>query len=315
MEQRLRFDAYVDRCLYDPEQGFYASGRGVAGRRGDFITSPEVGPLFGAVLARALDAWWRELGCPDPYVVIDAGSGPGTLQRSLELAAPACAAAWQLRSIDIADRNRNGASGADQLGSLEGSVVIANELLDNLPFRVLERTDSGWSEVYVVAMAEELVDTEAPAWAEALSVEPGQRIPVHDRAVRWVESVLDGGAARLVVFDYGEPATETLARRGGWLRTYRAHERGDDPYREPGSWDITTDVGFDQLPAPDGLVRQAEFLSRWGIDVLVEQGREYWTAHAARPDVAAFRMRSRLNEAAALLDPRALGNWLVAEWS
>ena len=50
---RERFDDYVDRCLYDPDHGFYASGRGSAGgHRGDFVTSPEVGPLFADVLSR-----------------------------------------------------------------------------------------------------------------------------------------------------------------------------------------------------------------------------------------------------------------------
>ena len=51
----MAFEAWVEACLYDPDGGFYAAG-GAAGRRGDFITSPEVGPLFGAVVARWLDA-------------------------------------------------------------------------------------------------------------------------------------------------------------------------------------------------------------------------------------------------------------------
>ena len=59
-QRAIPFERFMDLALYG-EHGFYNSG-GVAGRRGDFITSPEVGPLFGAVLARALDVWWRELG-------------------------------------------------------------------------------------------------------------------------------------------------------------------------------------------------------------------------------------------------------------
>lgn len=85
----ISFEAFQEACLYDPDGGFYASG-GAAGRRGDFLTSPEVGPLFGAVVARALDAWWAEMGQPDPFVVIDAGAGPGTLARSVLSASPAC---------------------------------------------------------------------------------------------------------------------------------------------------------------------------------------------------------------------------------
>ena len=72
----LPFDEVMALALYDPEHGFYATG-GRAGRRGDFLTSPEVGPLFGAVVARALDAWWAEAGEPDVFIVVEAGAGPG----------------------------------------------------------------------------------------------------------------------------------------------------------------------------------------------------------------------------------------------
>ena len=72
----IGFDDYMAHALYAPGLGFYASGRG-AGRRRDFLTSPEVGPLFGAIMARALDAWWQELGRPSRFVVVEAGAGPG----------------------------------------------------------------------------------------------------------------------------------------------------------------------------------------------------------------------------------------------
>jgi SAM-dependent MidA family methyltransferase len=133
-----------------------------------------------------------------------------------------------------------------------------------------------------------------------------------------VGDVLARGPAVLVVVDYGATTTAELARRGGWLRTYRHHERGDDPYDQPGGWDITTDVAIDQLPVPAGyereVVDQAAFLRRWGIDELVAEGRAHWAAHAARPDLAAIRMRSRVGEAEALLDPAGLGRWLVCTW-
>ncbi len=85
----IGFDEYVAQALYAPGLGFYAGGGG-AGRRHDFLTSPEVGPLFGAVLARALDSWWDGFGRPDPLVVVEAGAGPGTLARSILAAAPRC---------------------------------------------------------------------------------------------------------------------------------------------------------------------------------------------------------------------------------
>jgi len=153
----IGFDDYVDQALYAPELGFYTRGGG-AGRRRDFLTSPEVGPLFGAVVARALDTWWDELGRPDPYLVVEAGAGPGTLARTVLAAAPRCLATLRLVLVEPAEvqwatHPSDVTSRADlplpgEMG--DGPVVVlANELLDNLPFGLVELTDVGWCEVMV----------------------------------------------------------------------------------------------------------------------------------------------------------------------
>ncbi len=137
----------VELALYHPSGGFYEGG-GRAGRGGaDFITSPEVGPLFGAVLARALDSWWVALGSPDPFLVVEAGAGTGTLAAAILSAGLPAAMRYvaversaALRAV-AADRL---AGRADVVGDLPpgpfDGVVLANELLDNLPFRLLQRT-------------------------------------------------------------------------------------------------------------------------------------------------------------------------------
>ena len=100
-----------------------------------------------------------------------------------------------------------------------------------------------------------------------------------------------------------------------WLRTYRGHERGGHYLADPGSQDITAQVVLDQLPVPDAVRTQAQFLQRWGIDELVEEGRRAWAVAAAAPTLAAMKMRSRVREAEALLDPAGLGGFLALEWS
>ena len=66
----MPYEDLLELALYDPEHGFYTAG-GQAGRRGDFITSPEVGPLFGLVVSRAIDRCWDDLGQPDDFTVVE----------------------------------------------------------------------------------------------------------------------------------------------------------------------------------------------------------------------------------------------------
>ena len=183
-EGPIPFDVFVDGAL-SGEGGFFEQGRG-AGRAGhDFVTSPEVGALFGALVARALDGWWTDLDAADPYFVVEAGAGRGRLAADVLAAAPACAPALRYllveRSAALRDAQRElltlepledavgptsvvdgdldavPVAGAGpivaSLGELPvlpfAGVVLANELLDNLPFRLVERASvagegDGW---------------------------------------------------------------------------------------------------------------------------------------------------------------------------
>ena len=120
----------------------------------------------------------------------------------------------------------------------------------------------------------------------------------------------------MVAFDYVTTSTALLAAEPwrGWLRTFRGHERGDHYLTAPGTQDITAQVALDQLPTPDLVQSQTEFLQRWGIDDLVDEGRRAWVAAAASPTVAALTMRSRVREAEALLDPAGLGGFTALTW-
>ena len=309
--------------------GFYASG-GAAGRRGDFITSPEVGPLFGAVVARMVDDAWRAAGSPPTFAVVDAGAGPATLLRSIRAAAPACLDALHFVAVETSAVQRNDhpefvTSLAELPAGPFDGVIIANELLDNLPFRLFVM-DGGWREAYVVEQRDG-VFAEVLRGADdldALALPPaghGARAPVQ-RCGRWVADALARlRRGRLVLVDYSTATTAALAGRPyrEWLRTCRGHERGSHYLRDAGLQDITNEVALDQLFAvagePDAVRTQAQFLQRWGIDDLVEQGRQFWSANAARPTVAALTMRSRVREAEALLDPDGLGAFTVVEYS
>jgi SAM-dependent MidA family methyltransferase len=325
MSRTVSFSEFMRVALYGPS-GFYTSG-GRAGRRGDFITSPEVGPLFGAVVARFLDGEWERLGRPDPFTVVDAGAGPGTLARSVLAASPTCRDAMRYVAVDISDAQReHHPEGIESVAEMPGGpfdgAIIANELLDNLPFR-LAVFDDGWREAFVTELPdgrlEEHLSVPFDPRPVLLPVAPllGARAPLQDDARAWVDdacSRLRSGS--VVAIDYCSATTAGLALRPwrDWLRTYRGHERGGHYLADPGSQDITTEVAIDQLPEPDAVRSQAQWLQLHGITELVDEGKRYWEAHAANPDLAAMRMRSRVSEAEALLDPSGLGSFSVVEW-
>jgi SAM-dependent MidA family methyltransferase len=318
--EAVPFERFMRDALYG-SRGFYNSG-GAAGRRGDFITAAEVGPLFGAVIARALDGWWRELGQPGDFTVIETGAGPGTLARAILAARPACSPRYIAVEISAAQRERHPVgieSRADLPDEPVTGVVLASELLDNLPFR-LAVFDGAWREAFVTGdpPTEVLSVPFAPRPAVLPEVAAhGARAPLQDEAAAWVaqaRATLRRG--RVVVFDYAVARTAELAARPwrDWLRTYRAHERGGHYLVDPGAQDITAEVCIDQLPTPDVVRTQAQFLALHGIDELVEEGRREWAAAAGAPTLQAMMMRSRVREAEALLDPAGLGTFLAMEW-
>ncbi len=327
----MRFDEFVSLALYGPH-GFYTS-EGRAGRRGDFLTSAEVGPLFGTVIARWIDAEFHRLGRPDDFEVVEVGAGPGTLARSvLSHWRSAGASGHPYTAVETGAPQRGShpeditslADLAERDGRPITGVVIANELLDNLPFRLLV-WDGTWREAFITAAPGEprrllevlLPLDDRPAWLPA-SAPHGARVPWQQAAHDWVRTTNSSiVAGRLVCFDYVTARTAELALMPWreWLRTYRGHERGGHYLASPGGQDVTTQIALDQLPEPEVVRTQAQFLQRWGIDDLVEEGRLAWEAAAAAPTVAAMKMRSRVREAEALLDPSGLGGFLALEWS
>lgn len=319
-----RYDEFLEAALYDPDHGFYGSGRGRAGRRGDFLTSAEVGPLFGAVLARALDSWWVELGRPKPFTVVEAGAGVGTLARSVLAAQPACQPRYLAveRSAVLRCLHPSGVQSLACL-PLEGvgaGVVVANELLDNLAFGIAEFTNTGWREVLIDPTGQEVLGPAVSnvTTAKLSGARNGARIPLQSGAARWVAEALGVlHQGRVVAFDYVTPTTASLAKRPytDWLRTYRGHGRGGQATQNPGEQDVTTEVALDQLPPAEELVTQGQFLRRHGIEELVAQGRRIWRERAGIGDIVALQARSRIGEAEALLDPQGLGGFGVVTWA
>lgn len=358
---RLRFDQYMELVLYAPASGFFATS-GRAGRRGgDFITSPEVGPTFGAVLARHLDDLWDRLDRPAPFTVIEGGAGRGALAIAVRAAAPQCAPAlhWVMveRSASLRAEHGEHLELVEYRSVTEGpgpwfsslpdmpeepearftGVVLANELLDNLPFRMLERHDGTWQEVMVSRGDADPQEASHPANTSGLLIEElaavpeivstafdevvpdapeGTRAPWQPGATKWVtDAIASLRSGEVLVFDYAATTASLAARpQQEWLRTYRSHSRGVAPLEMPGSQDITVEVAIDQLPPPDDVTDQADWLRANGVEELVVDAARRWEERAGVGDLEAVRARSVATEVAAITDPAGLGAFKVLTW-
>ena len=325
LNNAISFEKFMELSLYS-ENGFYTT-IGTAGRRGDFLTSPEVGPLFGAIIAHAIDSRWHELGCPKEFTIVEVGAGPGTLARSVLKADLKSRPAISYIAVEssLAQRNLHPkvVISQDQM-PVEPFVgmIIANELLDNLPFRLFV-FDNQWQEAFVVERDGKFLEVlhavgDAPAW---LPQNPplGTRLPVQQQAQKWLASSLDlVEHGSLTIFDYCM-TTEIASTKPwrDWLRTYRDHELGGHYLSQPGEQDITGHVMIDQLEMiakPTNISNQADWLRKHGLSVLVDEGRDYWQAHAAKPDLQAMLMRSRISESESLCALDGLGSFKVLEW-
>ncbi len=336
----IPFEEFMGACLYDPDFGFFATGPLRSAKSGDFLTSPEVSPAFGTTLARYVDAERDRIGV-DGFGVVELGAGSGSLLEPLLAALPAprpavavVEASPAARSV-LAERFPTATvfGSIDELPAGLRGVVVANELLDNVPVRLAVRVAGGWEERAVALGPEDdLVLVAVPArpdtvaWADAYGgrVPEGGLIEVQLQAGSLIGTVLDRlEAGTFVAVDYGGTAEELEPRRTrGTLRTYRAHHLGPDPLLEPGSTDVTVDVNFTAMEAvarSKGAVarlsRQDDFLAALGLRDHVRELRERELQLARDPARAMdrLRIRSERTDAETLLHPRGLGDFRVLE--
>ncbi len=327
---------YMAEVLTDPRHGYYMSGDPF-GRRGDFVTAPEISQMFGELIGLWCVDTWQRMGAPVPFLLVELGPGRGTLMADALRAArvePGFRAAADLHLIEVSPElrgcQRRALSGYavtwhDGIADLpDGPVLlVANEFFDTLPVRQFERAAEGWCERMVVlnAAGELALGLSPPSPAAPLIVPealrrapPGSLVEVSPAAVGLAAAlgrrIADDGGAALIV-DYGRAESAT----GVSLQAVR-HHAPHGVLEDPGNADLTAHVDFAALAGAAeeagaralGPVTQGAFLQRLGLAARAEALSRKATPAQARDVEAARRRLSDADQMGELFKALALAH-------
>jgi len=303
----LPFDRFMALALYAPGLGYYARGNRQFGSMpasgSDFVTGPELSPMFGAVLARQIE---QALDATSTDEVWEFGAGSGALASQLLHALGERIQRYAIVDLSGTLRARQRETLAPfgervrwlgELPSTMRGVVVGNEVLDAMPVQLLHWDGAAWCERGVVAhgsgfaFGDRATAVRPPVDAAYV---PGCTTEIHPQAEAFIRTLaerLERGAAFFI--DYGFPDAEYYLpeRIGGTLMCHRGHRADTDPLADIGDKDITAHVNFSAiaLAAQEagfevlGYTSQARFLLNCGIaEAMADaQQRSDWAALAA----------------------------------
>jgi SAM-dependent MidA family methyltransferase len=302
----ISFSRYMELALYAPGLGYYSGGAAKLGPAGDFVTAPELSPLFGRCIARQALEVIEALGGGE---VLELGGGSGALAAAA-LEESGGRLAWNMLEpspeLRARQQARLGASVCwlDTLPTGFRGVIVANEVADALPVDRFVIRDgvpcrlgvtqgaAGLEWTVMAAPAGSVAPTGFAATVRALEAARGTPFPEGyagefcPMLKPWVQSLADSLAAGLVlIVDYGLPRRELYAeeRSDGTLICHYRHRAHDDPFLWPGLQDLSAWVDFTAVAeagtaaglALEGFTTQAAFLAGNGLDdMLAETPRD-----------------------------------------
>ena len=298
----ISFERFMEMALYEPGLGYYSAGATKLGRDGDFVTAPEISPLFSRCLAGQCAEILQQLGSGS-ILELGAGSGIMAADLLLELAAQERLPEWYFIlevSADLRERQRQTLRSRapdllprvqwlDRLPQKLRGVILANEVLDALP---VQRFSIRGTQVNAIGVTWQLgaldwsevrADAHLEAAVRALETEIGEPLPdgyrseINLRLEPWmlgIAGAIEAGAAFFI--DYGLPRRQyyRAERHEGTLLCHYRHRFHDDPLFAVGVQDIGAWVDFTAVAEAAsaaglrvaGFATQAHFLIGCGIE-------------------------------------------------
>jgi len=298
----ISFARYMELALYAPGLGYYSAGSQKFGAGGDFVTAPEISPLFGRTLARQVAQVLHE----NAGDVLELGAGTGRLAaqlllelerldvrpqryRILEVSAHLRAVQRETLTAELPETLLQRVEWLESLPETLTGMVIANEVLDALPVHLVAWREEGLAERGVAWQNDRFVWQDQPIASGALH-DMASRValpagyvsefcPAAPALIASLADVLQQGV--LLFIDYGFPRREYYhpQRATGTLMCHFHQQAHDDPFMYPGLQDITAHVDFTAIAEAGvahglevmGYAGQAQFLINSGItDLLAE---------------------------------------------
>lgn len=308
----LPFDRFMSIALYEPGLGYYARDSrqfGLMPASGsDFVTAPELSPLFGATLAVQVAQALRAAGSDQ---VFEFGAGSGALAEQLLDALGERCRSYRIVDLSGALRARQqqrlarfGArvTWLDELPPQMDGVVVGNEVLDAMPVQLLHFDGERWFERGVASQADGFswLDRATDLRPPIQTALPGAVTEIHPQAEAFIRTLaerLHRGAAFFIDYGFPEHEYHHPQRHGGTLMCHRGHLADGDPLVDVGEKDITAHVNFSAiaLTAQDagmdviGYTSQARFLLNCGLLERL-QGADPRTLAAAQKLIAEHEM-------------------------
>lgn len=286
-EGPIPFRRFMELALYHPEHGYYRRGRDPFGRAGDFFTAEQLQPVYGFLMAAAIEPLWKELGAPQDFTVVELGAGRGEMASAFSR--------WRYVPVEW---------DGDCLPDSIVGVVFANEFFDALPVDEAVRRQGRWRLMRVGWSGERFVWLEGEPAEDAVADYLERFVPqapegwlaeVHLDSLAWIERIarrLTRGF--LLAVDYGYTRREFVLYPRGTLMSYWRHRAFEDVLAAPGERDITSLVPFSVLEehgAACGLrTLRLERLGRFLLEAAGRADLESFLAEGSEQE----RLRRRL---------------------
>lgn len=304
----LPFDRFMELALYAPSLGYYVSGARKLGPAGDFVTAPEISPLFGRCVAAQCREVLERLEGGD---VLELGAGSGALAAQVLSAleeAESLPGRYLILEVspDLMERQRlllgkrfphlaGCIHWLERLPEAFTGVILANEVMDAMPVHrfligadgvpteVLVRpADDGWEELTAEPVSPGLAASVRALQSEGLAIDPGYGSEINLRLGPWLAALsaaTERGLALLIDYGYARSEYYRADRRTGTLMCHHLHRAHMDPYSYLGLQDITAHVDFSAVAEGGraagfelaGYTTQAHFLLGCGLDGLLAE--------------------------------------------